>query len=319
MLAYRAREWLSNQGFLSQPVIVPHNTKCFDLKVIMLGDSGVGKSALLEYYGNNVTVNRNANPHSSTIGVDFYRKLLDVPANFETDFDSHNLTVNATIWDTAGQERFHAIIPSYLRDADAVVIVDSAHNEKDPNGMSEREHNEYCEDRFLYWVDFVRKHGHEKTHIVRFRNKCDLDLAKLAKKQNAELLSFVQRRNPNYVVRACFNGGMGGELELPWKRVLSKEVLCGHTRAITSPSEREMEVSEIGIYDFFWGSAVTGSGIKEMFDTTITAAVANKMKNQQQHLQHQRQRQRHTSDGQKHTSDGQRQQRSQSQHSRYNE
>lgn len=79
------------------------------LKVIILGDSGVGKTSLMNRYVND----RFTQAYKATIGADFLTK--------ETKIDDKLVTVQ--IWDTAGQERFQSLGVSFYRGADACVLV----------------------------------------------------------------------------------------------------------------------------------------------------------------------------------------------------
>jgi len=82
------------------------------LKLIMIGNSGVGKSCLLKtFMGEKFN-----DGYTSTIGVDFEIQSLTLPA-------VGNKVVNVQVWDTAGQERFRTITTSYYRSADGVVLV----------------------------------------------------------------------------------------------------------------------------------------------------------------------------------------------------
>ena len=78
-------------------------------KVILLGDSGVGKTSIVSQYFEK-TFNEN---HITTIGVDFRYKSIEVDGT----------VIRLQVWDTAGQERFRAISRNYYRGADAVIIV----------------------------------------------------------------------------------------------------------------------------------------------------------------------------------------------------
>uniref|UniRef100_A0A1B6CCN1 small monomeric GTPase n=1 Tax=Clastoptera arizonana TaxID=38151 RepID=A0A1B6CCN1_9HEMI len=79
------------------------------LKILIIGESGVGKSSLLLRFTDD-----NFDPDQSlTIGVDFKTKKLTVQGN----------TVKLAIWDTAGQERFRTLTPSYYRDAQGAILV----------------------------------------------------------------------------------------------------------------------------------------------------------------------------------------------------
>ncbi|KAJ9465357.1 Ras-related protein Rab-7A [Diplonema papillatum] len=79
------------------------------LKVIILGDSGVGKSSLMGQYVNNKFDSR----YKATIGADFLTKELDVDG----------CLVTLQIWDTAGQERFQSLGSAFYRGADACMLV----------------------------------------------------------------------------------------------------------------------------------------------------------------------------------------------------
>src|SRR5690606_19996616 len=78
-------------------------------KVVIIGDSGTGKSSLLVKFAddefNNVFL--------STIGVDFKIRTIQMD----------NIVVKLQIWDTGGSERFRSIINSYYRDANIVIMV----------------------------------------------------------------------------------------------------------------------------------------------------------------------------------------------------
>ena len=79
-------------------------------KVVFLGDSSVGKTSIIARY---MSGNFN-NGYEATIGTDFSTKSVTTSAG---------KSVQLQIWDTAGQERYRSLIPSYIRDSAAAVIV----------------------------------------------------------------------------------------------------------------------------------------------------------------------------------------------------
>ena len=83
----------------------------FDLqiKLLMIGDSAVGKTSLLLRYANDTF----SSTFITTIGIDFKIKTVDLD----------NRRVKLQIWDTAGQEQFRTITRSYFRGAQGIVLV----------------------------------------------------------------------------------------------------------------------------------------------------------------------------------------------------
>lgn len=79
------------------------------LKLLLIGDAGVGKSSMLLRFTDS-TFDENL---GSTIGVDFKVKVVDVDEK----------RVKLTLWDTAGQERFRTLTSSYYRGAQGVILV----------------------------------------------------------------------------------------------------------------------------------------------------------------------------------------------------
>ncbi|KAK1361551.1 Ras-related protein RABC1 [Heracleum sosnowskyi] len=77
-------------------------------KVLLIGDSGVGKSSILLSFTNNTFDDLNP-----TIGVDFKVKYVQ----------SGGKKIKLAIWDTAGQERFRTLTSSYYRGAQGIILV----------------------------------------------------------------------------------------------------------------------------------------------------------------------------------------------------
>ncbi|XP_054163725.1 ras-related protein Rab-5C-like [Oppia nitens] len=85
-------------------------TDCQTFKLVFIGDSGVGKTSLVER-----TVRNCFNENTDyTIGAAFHKYIL------KTD---DNISVTFNIWDTAGQERYRSLGPIYYRGANAAILV----------------------------------------------------------------------------------------------------------------------------------------------------------------------------------------------------
>jgi len=122
------------------------------LKVIILGDSGVGKTSLMNQY-----VNRKFSSHyKATIGADFLTKEVMVDDKL----------VTMQIWDTAGQERFQSLGVAFYRGADCCVLV------FDVNVAKSFEHIEAWREEFLQQA---APRNAESFPFVLIGNKVDLE------------------------------------------------------------------------------------------------------------------------------------------------
>jgi small GTP-binding protein len=116
-------------------------------KVVLIGDSGVGKSNLLSRF----TRNEFNLESKSTIGVEFATRSINVDSK----------TVKAQIWDTAGQERYRAITSAYYRGAvGALLVYDIA------------KHGTYV--NVTRWLKELRDHADSNIVIMLVGNKSDL-------------------------------------------------------------------------------------------------------------------------------------------------
>ena len=105
--------WMSG-GFQLRPrVQEPYD---YVQKIIIIGDSGVGKSNILLRY----TEGKFAENYLVTIGMNYAYKIVEVGG----------VKLKLQIWDTAGQERFRGITKSYYKGANAVILVCDINNPK---------------------------------------------------------------------------------------------------------------------------------------------------------------------------------------------
>lgn len=116
-------------------------------KLLLIGDSGVGKSCLLLRFADDAF----SECYISTIGVDFKIRTVKVG----------DKTVKLQIWDTAGQERFKTLTTAYYRSAHGVILVYDV-NDKDSFAHLEQ------------WLGEIRKNARETINILLVGNKCDI-------------------------------------------------------------------------------------------------------------------------------------------------
>ena len=117
------------------------------IKVVMVGDSGVGKSCLLLKYADDLF----DDTHVSTIGVDF--KIRTLTANGKN--------IKMQLWDTAGQDRFRTIVSSYFRNASVILLFFDLTNKVTFNNV-------------ISWYEDTKKNGFNGPYYL-IGTKCDLD------------------------------------------------------------------------------------------------------------------------------------------------
>lgn len=117
-------------------------------KVVVVGSSGVGKTSVIyrHRFGNR------AAPFTATIGASFV----------ECDVETSTENVNLQIWDTAGQERFRCMVPMYMRNSAAAIIMYDITNRQSFEDVDK-------------WSYELRKCcGITDPLVVLIGNKCDL-------------------------------------------------------------------------------------------------------------------------------------------------
>jgi len=116
-------------------------------KLVLIGDSGVGKSCLLLRFADDTYTES----HISTIGVDFKIRTIQLDGK----------TIKLQIWDTAGQERFRTITSSYYRGAHGIIVV------YDTTDQETFEH-------VKTWLHEIDRYASENVNKLLVGNKSDL-------------------------------------------------------------------------------------------------------------------------------------------------
>ncbi|XP_071100740.1 ras-related protein Rab-5A-like [Haliotis cracherodii] len=130
------------------------------VKVVTVGDMDVGKTCLTLRFMKN-TFNEECR---GTVGASFLAKAVDIP----------DKTVIFQVWDTAGQERFRSLIPMYLRDAKAAIVVyDVTDLESFKNIKG-------------HWLQMLHKHGPTDIRVAIVGNKIDKETEKVVPTREAQ-------------------------------------------------------------------------------------------------------------------------------------
>ena len=148
-------------------------------KILLIGDSGVGKTSVILRYTKNVFHEEFLN----SIGVDFKSKDLNIDGR----------KVKLQIWDTAGQERFRTITTSYYRGAHAIAIVFD---------LTKRQTYEHVQK----WMNDINRFAKENVLKLIIGNKSDLtnevkvsyeEVRALASQMKATYFSVSAKKNEN--------------------------------------------------------------------------------------------------------------------------
>merc|ERR1712029_602813 len=131
-----------------------------NLKILIIGESGVGKSSLLLRF----TDDQFDPELAATIGVDFKVKVMDQQGN----------KVKLAIWDTAGQERFRTLTPSYYRGAQGAILV---------YDVASRESFNKIEDWLTELETYSTNHDLIKMLVG---NKCDKEAERMVSREEGQ-------------------------------------------------------------------------------------------------------------------------------------
>lgn len=129
-------------------------------KLLLIGDSSVGKSCLLLRFADDSYVDT----YISTIGVDFKIRTIDLDGK----------TVKLQIWDTAGQERFRTITSSYYRGAHGIIIVYDVTDMESFNNIKQ-------------WLSEIDRYASDNVCKLLVGNKCDLVDSKVVDTEKAKV------------------------------------------------------------------------------------------------------------------------------------
>uniref|UniRef100_A0A8B9FT04 small monomeric GTPase n=1 Tax=Amazona collaria TaxID=241587 RepID=A0A8B9FT04_9PSIT len=133
------------------------------MQVMLVGDSGVGKTCLLVRFKDGAFL---AGSFISTVGIDFRNKVLTVDG----------VKVKLQIWDTAGQERFRSVTHAYYRDAHALLLLYDVTNKA-------------SFDNIQAWLTEIHEYAQQDVVLMLLGNKVDSTQDRVVKREDGEKLA----------------------------------------------------------------------------------------------------------------------------------
>ncbi|GAB5588699.1 Rab GTPase ypt31 [Umbelopsis nana] len=174
-------------------------------KVVLIGDSGVGKTNLLSRF----TRNEFNLESKSTIGVEFATRSIQVDSK----------TIKAQIWDTAGQERYRAITSAYYRGAvGALLVYDIA------------KHSTY--ENVTRWLKELRDHADSNIVIMLVGNKSDLRHLRAVPTDEAK--QFAADNGLSFIETSALDSS---NVELSFQRILTEIYRIVSNKALESSND----------------------------------------------------------------------------------
>ena len=168
----------------------------FTIKLLMIGDSNVGKTCILTKY----VTNTYTNDFTSTIGIDFHIKRITV----------NDKVVKLQLWDTAGQERFRSVTIGYFRGAQGAFIVYDVTNRESFDNIKK-------------WMEDINKNCYKGIIIFLVGNKIDeIHNRKVSTEEGKEL---GKKYNINYFECSAKTGKNIEEIYFNIATIISKKII----------------------------------------------------------------------------------------------
>lgn len=131
-------------------------------KLLLIGDSGVGKTCVLFRFSEDAF----NSTFISTIGIDFKIRTIELEGK----------KIKLQIWDTAGQERFRTITTAYYRGAMGIMLVYDITNEKSFSNIKN-------------WIRNIEEHATSDVEKMILGNKCDMEDRRQVSKEQGHTLA----------------------------------------------------------------------------------------------------------------------------------
>ena len=191
------------------------------LKLLLLGDSSVGKTSILNKY----ISNKFDESSISTVGVDYMDKIIDY----------NKFKIKLQIWDTSGEEKFRTITKNFYRNADGLLVVFD---------LTKKE----SYDHIKSWINEA-KENNDKLKTILIGNKLDLKDERIVAIDVAK--QFTEKNNLKYIETSAKDGTNINEsfqaiIDLLFDGKSSEEILHEFTKQDSSLSvvDDSMEVKK---------------------------------------------------------------------------
>ena len=152
-------------------------------KIAIIGNQHVGKTTILSRYKYETT----DDTYAPTVGIDFITKNVFL----------EDKTIRLIMWDTAGQERFKSLIPSYLKNANCVILTYDITEKSSFNALGK-------------WLSDAKDNVVEGTFIILCGNKIDLNNKRVITKEEGE--KFAKENNIAFAETSATTGQGSNEL-----------------------------------------------------------------------------------------------------------
>ena len=146
-------------------------------KIAIIGNQHVGKTTILSRYKYEATDDN----YAPTVGIDFLTKNVFL----------EDKTIRLIMWDTAGQERFKSLIPSYLKNANCVILTYDITDKSSFTSLNK-------------WLSDAKDNIVEGTFLILCGNKLDLNDKRVVPKEDAE--QFAKDNNIEYAETSASTG-----------------------------------------------------------------------------------------------------------------
>ena len=196
--------------------IQPSNN--YQFKIILLGESGVGKTSILSCY----MEEKFKSDRPCTINADFKIKSLKI---------DQSTSVKLTIWDTAGQERYKSLTKHYFKDAHGIILIYDVADRRSFEGLGT-------------WLEEIKNNMlKDEVSIILVGNKIDLPFRNVTKEEGE---SFANKNDLMYLETSSKEGtNIEKIFEMISKEIISKKSIYDSNYSSPHESLRAVRGSRI--------------------------------------------------------------------------